>query len=122
MAASFGDDLRKLLLAGIGSVAMTIEKSKKLIDDLVKKGEMTVEQGKDLMDEMVKKGEMTVEQGKVFNEELKHNLKEKVNVTINVEKENDDLLSKLDKLTPEELDQLRRKLAEMESGDEGSGK
>ena len=77
---------------------------------------------KDLMDEMVKKGEMTVEQGKVFNEELKHNLKEKVNVTINVEKENDDLLSKLDKLTPEELDQLRRKLAEMESGDEGSGK
>ena len=55
-----GDGLKKLLLAGIGTVAVTAEKSK------------------DILDELVKKGEITVEQGKVLNQELKHNVKETV--------------------------------------------
>ena len=50
------DNLKKIFLAGIGAVAVTAEKSK------------------DLLDEMVEKGELTVEQGKVLNEELKHNV------------------------------------------------
>ena len=41
-----GDGLKKLLLAGIGTVAVTAEKSKEILDELVKKGEITVEQGK----------------------------------------------------------------------------
>lgn len=53
----FGENMKKVLLAGIGVVAVTAEKSKELLD------------------EMVKKGELTVEQGKMLNEELKHNLK-----------------------------------------------
>ena len=52
------DNLKKVILAGIGAVATTAEKSK------------------DVLDDMVKKGELTVEQGKVLNEELKHNLKQ----------------------------------------------
>ena len=52
------DGLKKILLAGIGTVAVTAEKSKDVLDDLVKKGELTVEQGKAL------------------NEELKHNIKQ----------------------------------------------
>ncbi len=52
-----GSGLKKVLLAGIGAVAVTGEKSKELLD------------------EMVKKGELTVEQGKALNEELKHNIK-----------------------------------------------
>ena len=55
-----GDGLKKLLLAGIGTVAVTAEKSKEILDELVKKGEITVEQGK------------------VLNQELKHNVKETV--------------------------------------------
>ena len=55
-----GENVKKLLLAGIGAAAVTAEKSKELLD------------------EMVKKGELTVEQGKVLNEELKHNLKKTV--------------------------------------------
>lgn len=51
------DNIKKIILAGIGAVAVTAEKSK------------------DLLDEMVEKGELTVEQGKVLNEELKHNIK-----------------------------------------------
>ena len=75
-----GENVKKLLLAGIGAVAATTEKSKEILD------------------EMVKKGELTVEQGKVLNEELKHNIrktvKEKVNVSVKVS-------------APEELDELR---------------
>ena len=58
------EGLRKLILAGIGAVAATKEKSEGILDELVKKGELTVEQGK------------------VLNEELKHNIRE--NVTLHV--------------------------------------
>ena len=61
-----GDGLKKLLLAGIGTVAVTAEKSKEILDELVKKGEITVEQGK------------------VLNQELKHNVKETVKKNVRV--------------------------------------
>ena len=54
-----GEGIKKILLAGIGTAAVTAEKSKEVLDELVKKGELTVEQGK------------------VLNQELKHNIKEK---------------------------------------------
>ena len=38
------DNLKKVILAGIGAVATTAEKSKDVLDDMVKKGELTVEQ------------------------------------------------------------------------------
>ena len=41
-----GEGIKKLLLAGIGTAAMTAEKSKEVLDELVEKGELTVEQGK----------------------------------------------------------------------------
>ena len=50
-----GEGIKKILLAGIGTAAVTAEKSKEVLDELVKKGELTVEQGK------------------VLNQELKHN-------------------------------------------------
>ena len=42
------DNLKKIFLAGIGAVAVTAEKSKDLLDEMVEKGELTVEQGKAL--------------------------------------------------------------------------
>jgi polyhydroxyalkanoate synthesis regulator phasin len=42
------DGLKKLLLAGVGAVALTADKSQEILDELVKKGELTVEQGKTL--------------------------------------------------------------------------
>ena len=33
-----GDGLKKLLLAGVGTVAVTAEKSREILDELVKKG------------------------------------------------------------------------------------
>ena len=59
MLAELGNDLKNLLLAGVGAVAVTAEKSEELLKELVKRGELTVEQGK------------------VLNEELKHRIQEK---------------------------------------------
>ena len=36
------DNLKKVILAGIGAVATTAEKSKDVLDDMVKKGEVDV--------------------------------------------------------------------------------
>ena len=53
-----GENLRKLILAGVGVAAVTKEK------------------GADVLNELVKKGELTIEQGKVLNEELKRTCKQ----------------------------------------------
>ena len=94
-----GSGLKKVLLAGIGAVAVTGEKSKELLD------------------EMVKKGELTVEQGKALNEELKHNIKstvkEKVNVKVKTSSP-EELDELLDKMTPEQMALLKQRIDEME--------
>ena len=98
----FGENIKKVLLAGIGAVAITTEKSK------------------DLLNEMVKKGELTVEQGKVLNEELKHNIKKTVRENVNVSvkasspEELDELLSKK---RPEQIEALKERIRSMESGE-----
>jgi polyhydroxyalkanoate synthesis regulator phasin len=98
-----GSGLKKVLLAGIGAVAVTGEKSKELLD------------------EMVKKGELTVEQGKVLNEELKHNIKstvkEKVNVKVKTSSP-EELDELLDKMTPEQMALLKQRIDEMEKKQE----
>ena len=38
---NISDDLKKVFLAGIGAAALTFEKSKEVIDELVQKGELT---------------------------------------------------------------------------------
>ena len=98
----FGENIKKVLLAGIGAVAITTEKSK------------------DLLNEMVKKGELTVDQGKVLNEELKHNIKKTVRENVNVSvkasspEELDELLSKM---RPEQIEALKERIRSMESGE-----
>jgi len=94
------DNLKKVILAGIGAVAITAEKSK------------------DVLDDMVKKGELTVEQGKVLNEELKHNLKQTVKNNVNVKVKvttPEELSELLDEMTPEQLEALKAQIKEKES-------
>lgn len=106
---AISEGLRKLILAGIGAVAATKEKSEVILDELVKKGELTVEQGK------------------VLNEELKHNIKDAIreNVTLHVVTpednrgdETDDtadfVLDAVDSLTDEQLSALKARIAERE--------
>jgi polyhydroxyalkanoate synthesis regulator phasin len=98
-----GENIKKILLAGIGAVATTTEKSKELLD------------------EMVKKGELTVEQGKVLNEELKHNIKktmkEKVNVSVKVS-DLEELDELLEKMTPEQITRLKERLSQLDQQEE----
>lgn len=89
---NFSEDLRKLLLVGIGAVAITAEKSKEVVEDLIKKGELTVEQGK------------------VLNEELKHNVAEKLRQPVSVETVEQDL----QKMDVDDLEKLKQKIEELQ--------
>ena len=96
-----GEGIRKLIMAGIGAVAMTKERSE------------------DVLKELVRKGELTVEQGKVLNEELKHNVKEAVrnNVTVNVVKDDAphaDVMNSIDSMDDDELAALKQRIYEAE--------
>lgn len=99
MLTDLSEDLKKVFLFGVGAVAVTAEKSKVLIDELVEKGDLTVQQGK------------------ILNEELRHNIKEtiKETVTVNVVKSEtppsaDTVVEGLDKMTPEEIKKIKDKL------------
>ena len=90
-----GENVKKLLLAGVGAAATTVEKSKEILDDLVEKGELTVEQGKAL------------------NEALKHNIKKTVEENVkNTEKADpvEELDELLEKMTPEQIEALKERL------------
>lgn len=105
MITNLTENIKKVMLVGIGAMATTAEKSKEIVDDLVKKGELTVEQGKTL------------------NEELKHNLKEKFSSVVPAtasEKEEvkcDDIISGMDNMTADELEAIKAKLAELEKAE-----
>ena len=91
-----GENVKKLLLAGVGAAATTVEKSKEILDDLVEKGELTVEQGKAL------------------NEELKHNIKKTVEENVKNTEKADPAVEELDifleKMTPEQIEALKERL------------
>lgn len=91
---TISEDLKKVILAGVGAVATTAEKSKEVVDQLVKKGELTVEQGK------------------VLNEELKHDIREKLRTPAKAE----DISKDLEKVSKEELQLLKAKIEELEKG------
>ena len=100
-----GEGLKKILLVGIGTAAVTAEKSKEILDDLVKKGELTVEQGK------------------VLNQELKHNIKSTVKTAADSVKENaarkndqEELKATISKLTPEQLAAVKAQIEKMQAG------
>ena len=67
-----GEGIKKLLLAGIGTAAVTAEKSKEVLDELVKKGELTVEQGKVLNPDELKDvlNKMTPDQLAALKEQI----------------------------------------------------
>lgn len=88
------EDLKEIFLIGLGAISMTGEKANNLKDELLKKGE-----------ELYKSG-------KVLNEELKHNIKERIkdNVTVVVNEEKDitkeDIFNNIEKLTDKEKQEL----------------
>lgn len=92
-----GENLRKLILAGVGIAAVTKEK------------------GADVLNELVKKGELTIEQGKVLNEELKHNIKDAIRENVTIVTPPDDVISAVDSLSDEQLEALKAHIAAREA-------
>lgn len=88
------DGIKNVLLAGVGAVATTAEKSTEVFQELVKKGELTVEQGKEL------------------NQELKRNLKKS--------SQKNDFESLVKDLTPEQLKALKDQIAKAEEQEDES--
>ena len=80
--------MKKIFLAGVGAAATAAESAA------------------DIINKLVEKGELTCEQGKVLNEELKRNAKEKAK---------EHLFTALEKLSPEDRQQLKNKLDEIDN-------
>ena len=87
------DGIKKLLLAGVGAVATTADKSKEILDELVEKGELTVEQGRTL------------------NQELKHTLKREK------ESSDRDFEKYVASLSEDELQELKIQIEKAEGSD-----
>lgn len=51
------DELKKVLLAGIGLTSMTIDKADDFVKELVEKGRLTIDEGKELQQELKRKSE-----------------------------------------------------------------
>ncbi|WML36460.1 phasin family protein [Clostridium sp. OS1-26] len=91
------NELKNLFLAGLGSAAYTYEKASKLIDDMVQKGKLTMDEGKEL------------------SEELKRNIKNKVEDVKPLTK--DDLVSTLNQMnfvTKDDLQNIKQRLDMLE--------
>ena len=89
------DMLKKIFLAGIGTLALTYEKSNEMIQTLVEKGKITVEQGKEL------------------NEELKRVINNKDNTKDNKE-DLKEILKDLNLATKEDLANLELRIRNIE--------
>ena len=56
------DELKKVLLAGIGLTSMTYDKASEFVKELIAKGRLTVDEGKQLQSELKRKAkEQTAE-------------------------------------------------------------
>ena len=51
------DELKKVLLAGIGLTAMTYDKAEKIVKELMDKGGLTLDEGKELQSELKRRSQ-----------------------------------------------------------------
>ena len=103
MQDRLNEELKTLFLAGVGAAAVTAEKTKALVGELVEKGRLTVEQGR------------------VLNEEL-HHRSGPVSRAVPPDSEADQLLRSLDRMSPEDLAALKAKFAAMDAAEDPHGK
>lgn len=91
------DQLKKALLAGLGSAAYTYEKASKVIDEMVDKGKITLDEGKEL------------------SQELKLNIKEKSdNFKPATKKDILDILKEANFATKDEILDIKSRLTKLE--------
>lgn len=103
-----GEEMKRIMLAGIGAVAETTEKAGAVVNHLVEKGEITIDQGK------------------AINEELKRNIKDCVTENTAVLKKKsadaaasvDEVVDSITKMSAEQIQAIKEKLAAMDDTDD----
>jgi poly(hydroxyalkanoate) granule-associated protein len=63
------NELKKVMLAGVGAVATTYEKANEIVEEMVEKGKITVDEGKELSEELMRdfKGKASTTTNKVMD-------------------------------------------------------
>lgn len=90
------EDVRKVMMAGIGALTTVTEKTQETIDSLAKKGEEALNQGQ------------------AMNERLRHKIKEIIDDEKPEEKTGkDEVLRALEHMTPEEIEAVKAKLSSL---------
>jgi polyhydroxyalkanoate synthesis regulator phasin len=95
---SISEDMRKLVMAGLGAASVATEKTGEAIEMLAKRGEEVLAHGKDM------------------NERLRHEIRKAMEDDEKTESDpmgKDDVLSALEKLTPEERKAIRDRLDQL---------
>lgn len=87
------EDFKNIILMGLGAMSLTNEKAR------------------ELKEELLKKGEEVYEKGKVANEELKHNIEQKIkdNVTVvytSSDLSKEELVNKIKELSDEDKKEI----------------
>jgi len=67
------ETLRKILLFGLGAAAVSADKMREVIDDLVKRGEITAEEGRKMFEEMMARSE---EERRKMNERVRTQIRD----------------------------------------------
>lgn len=108
MSSNLGDDLKKLMMAGIGAFSTAADKTKDLIDDFSKRGEQTAQKTRDFVDDMAKKGQETLDANQELMDKFKgafENLKREAS-----QFDADEIVESLGGLTDDALTKVRDKL------------
>lgn len=101
------EELKKVLLLGIGSAAYTYDKASKIVEDMVEKGRITIDEGKEL------------------SEELKRTVKEKIDNKEDKPFSKDDmasLLKEMDLATKSDLEALKVRIEKLEKNQKNVNK
>lgn len=96
------EDLKNIMLAGIGSMAYTYDKATQIVDDMVQKGKITIEEGKELSQELKRKNMST------------NNMNSGANTHPITKEEMADLLKQMNFATQEDLEDIRQRLNKLE--------
>lgn len=87
------EDVRKVMMAGIGALSTMTEKTQETIDTLAKKGEETLDHGQ------------------AINDRLRHKIKQVIKEEVpDLKPGKEDILSALEHMSPEELAEVKEKL------------
>lgn len=92
------EELKNIFLMGLGAIALTEEKTSNLKDELLEKG-----------NELYTKGQ-------IKNEELKHDLQEKIKENVTVTIVNPKIEDQIKNMTDEEINNLKKIIKEKENG------